>query len=170
MILLDFLRKKIMSKKVATKKSSNNSKLSIKVKLLNPEFIGVPTKATEGSSAYDLKANIKENLVLIPRGEAKIPTGVAFEIPQGYSGKVLCRSNIGNQGLIIPNAPGLIDTDYRGEIFVKFINIGKNIVTIEPGNRIAQIKFEKDEDTSLEEVSELSPTERGENGFGSTGV
>lgn len=154
----------------------------IKVKRLRP-WAKLPVKATEGAACYDIhfamnretKALLKhsnlESVPLDPGQSLRFGTGLAFEIPPGWEMQVRPRSGLANkQNLIVPNSPGTVDSDYRGEVFVGLKNIGKLKRTIDSGDRIAQITFRRVPEVKLIEVDELSETERGEGGFGSTGV
>ena len=139
------------------------------IKLLRETSV-MPKRATEGSAGYDLSADIHEK-VEIKCGEiVMIPTGVALEIPAGYVGLVFSRSGLGaKHGVTLANSVGVIDSDYRGEISVPLICTKKEGYTVEPQERVAQIVIVPFFAEELVEVSELSDTERGEKGFGSTG-
>jgi dUTP pyrophosphatase len=170
------IKKKTIAKKTATKKpiakkiKAYDKGIKVKIKLLNPDKIQIPTRGTVGSAAYDLQANIESELTLIPHTQAKLATGIALEIPQGYHGEVVLRSGVSASGLVLSNAPGIIDSDYRGEIFLSLSNTGRSILKIAPYDRIAQIIFKKNEEVNFQVCDELSETARGEKGFGSTGV
>ena len=127
----------------------------------------LPTKATEGSNAYDLYATYGGN---ITSDEAKVfDTGIKVQVPQGYCMLVLSRSGHGfNKGLRLANCVGLIDSDYRGEVKVKLHNDSKSTYKIEQGERIAQALFLKTEDVNFLQVPGLDATVRGEQGLGST--
>jgi len=127
--------------------------------------------ATEGSAGIDLRSNNKEAITLAP-GETKlIPTGIAIALPVGYEAQVRPRSGLAlKNSVTVLNTPGTIDSDYRGEVGVILINHGKQDYVVEPGTRIAQMIVAKYEKVELDFVTELSETERGEGGFGSTGV
>ena len=143
--------------------------LEIKFKRVRPSS-RVPVYATEGSSGLDLFADIEEEIVLNPLDRAKIPTGIALEIPEGYEAEVRPRSGLALEwGVTLINSPGTIDSDYRGEVFVLLINLGKEPFLLKPGMRIAQLVFKKVERVVLKEVDELGRSERGEGGFGHTG-
>ena len=167
------IKKKVKITKTAVKKPKTALRkdgVNVKIKLLNPEKIGTPTKGTTGAAAYDLQANLESELTLIPHAQGKIATGIALEIPEGYHGEVTLRSGVSASGLVLTNSIGIIDSDYRGEIFLSLSNTGRSILKIAPYDRIAQIIFKKNEDAHFEIVAELSETVRGEKGFGSTGV
>lgn len=107
---------------------------------------------------------------LEPGDIALIPTGLSLAIPVGFEGQVRPRSGLASRhGVTVPNAPGTIDADYRGELKVALINLGRATHTIEPGARIAQLVIAPVSRATLHEVEELSTTQRGEGGFGSTG-
>ena len=126
----------------------------------------IPTKATEGSAAYDLYAT--EN-VYIPHGEtAVVSTGLSMEIPEGWKGEIYSRSGLASKGIFVANSPGKIDSDYRGEIKVILHNTRREIVGIHSGERIAQFEINPVHPIDWEE-GELTDTERGEGGLGSTG-
>ena len=134
--------------------------------------IDLPFYASDGASGADVKAKISENIVIEP-GETKlIPTGLRFEIPQGYEIQVRPRSGLAvkNQVTVL-NTPGTIDSDYRGELLIILINHGKEAFTVEPGMRIAQIVLAPvvQAEFILQEAP-LSQTLRGDRGFGHTGT
>jgi dUTP pyrophosphatase len=119
----------------------------------------------------DLQANIPAPIVLRPLERCLIPTGLFLEIPEGYEAQVRPRSGLAlRKGLTILNAPGTIDSDYRGEVGVILVNLSSEEVVIEPGDRIAQLVVARYEKVEWKELEELSFTERGSGGFGSTGV
>ncbi len=130
----------------------------------------IPGSAYAGDAGYDLCAT--EEVTLKPFERALIPTGLAVQIPEGYAGFVLPRSGMAiKQGLSLVNAPGLIDSNYRGELKAIAINLDpKNPIEIHVGDRIAQLVIMKVETVNFREVSELDSSERGEGGFGSSGV
>lgn len=134
------------------------------------EASAIPQYATHGSAACDLQAVINQPLTLLP-GEIKaIETGIALEIPHGQAGLILPRSGQAKRGLSVANAPGLIDPDYRGEIKVLAHNISNDPITIHPGDRIAQLMFAPHYKAHFQPIDALNATERGDGGFGSTGV
>ena len=127
-----------------------------------------PARATNGSAGFDLRAT--EGGAISPGYRNVFGTGVSAAIPPGFVGKVYSRSGHGfKYGVSLANGTGIIDSDYRGEIKVSLINQGHDFFEVERGDRIAQIIFEKVEDVELEKVNVLDVTERGGNGFGSTG-
>ena len=131
----------------------------------------LPAPATAGSSGVDLRAALREDLVLRPGERRLVPTGFAVAIPDGYEGQVRPRSGAAlKQGIGIPNAPGTIDSDYRGELAVILINLGQEAVTLRRGDRIAQLVIAPVARARFDEVAELPPTDRGAGGFGHTGT
>lgn len=127
-----------------------------------------PARATDGSAGFDLRAT--EGDVISPGYRKAFGTGVSVAIPPGFVGKVFSRSGMGfKHGVSLSNGTGIIDSDFRGEIKVSLINKGNDFYTVKRGDRIAQIIFEKLPDIELEKVTVLDVTERGDNGFGSTG-
>lgn len=133
----------------------------------------LPERATIGSSGFDLRAAVAvtDAVVLRPGERRLVPTGFAVAIPAGYEGQVRPRSGAAlKQGLALPNAPGTIDSDYRGEVAVILINLGQEPVTIRRGDRIAQLVIAPVAPARFEEVAELPPTDRGAGGFGHTGA
>ncbi len=110
--------------------------------LAHGEGLEMPAYATAGSAGCDLRAAIEAPLLILPGGRALVPTGVAVAIPEGYEGQVRIRSGLAHdKGLAVVNAPGTIDSDYRGEIRVIVANLGSELVTLERGERIAQLVF-----------------------------
>jgi dUTP pyrophosphatase len=131
----------------------------------------LPEKATPGSSGVDLRACIEAPVRLPPGGRRLIPTGFAFAIPSGYEGQVRPRSGLAlRQGLTMLNTPGTIDSDYRGEVAVVAINLGEAPVTIQRGDRIAQLVIAPVADVRVREARALPGTKRGAGGFGHTGT
>ena len=148
-------------------------KFPIRCKRVNGgEDLPLPSQKTEGSAGYDLRANIQEQIVLKPGERRLIPTGIALELEAGQVCLVVPRSGLANDyGISVVNSPGIVDFDYRGELHVNLINEGKEDFIIERGNRIAQmVVINYVYPAQLVEVEELSETERGANGHGSTGV
>jgi dUTP pyrophosphatase len=145
--------------------------ISVPIKVLtHGEGLEAPAYATAGSAGCDLRAAIEASLLILPGGRVRVPTGLAVAIPEGYEGQVRVRSGLAHdKGLAVLNAPGTIDSDYRGEIRVIIANLGSEPVTLERGERIAQIIFAPVARASFEKVPELPSTHRGEGGFGSTG-
>ena len=131
----------------------------------------LPAYATEGASGMDLCAYLEEPMTLLPMERKLIPTGIYVEIPEGYEGQVRARSGLAiKKGIGLVNGIGTIDSDYRGELRVPLINWGGEPFEIQDGDRIAQLVIAKYERVQVEPVQELSDTDRGEGGFGHTGV
>lgn len=129
-----------------------------------------PERQTPGSAGYDLCACIQEPVVLEPGDSFAFPTGLAAEIPAGCVGLVFTRSSMGvKHGITLPNSVGVIDSDYRGELVVPLQNYGKEPYAVQPGERVAQLIIVPVALPRLEEARELSSTQRGTGGFGSTG-
>ncbi|WP_295147934.1 dUTP diphosphatase [uncultured Peptoniphilus sp.] len=143
----------------------------MKLKVINKSKHPLPKYETDGSSGMDLRANLDENLVLKPLDRVLVPTGLYFEFEKGYEAQVRARSGLAlKKGLGLPNGIGTIDSDYRGELKVILINMSRDDVVIEDGDRIAQVVFMKIEIPDLVEVEEISDTERSDGGFGHTGL
>lgn len=145
--------------------------LEVKIKKLDNKVISLPKYETEGSAGFDLKARTDFDILIKPHEIKLIKTGLAFELPIGYEGQIRSRSGLAlKNGIFILNSPGTIDSDYRGEIGIILANFGNEDFVVNDGMRIAQMVISKCEKVSLIEVEELSMTNRGEGGFGSTGV
>ena len=139
-------------------------------KLPHASDLNIPAKATGKAAGFDLSAAITANQSVQPGAFSLIPTGIAVSIPPGYEGQVRPRSGLAlKHGLSILNTPGTIDSDYRGEVKVIIINFGSKPYTINRGERIAQLVIAAVPEVSLEEVSDLEDTPRGQGGFGHTG-
>ena len=131
----------------------------------------LPSYETSGSAGMDLPAAIEETIVLESLERTAIPTGLQIAISDGFEGQVRPRSGLAfRHGLTVTNAPGTIDSDYRGELKVLLVNLGKDSVTIERGMRIGQLVIAPVVQAVVSEVATLDETERGAGGFGSTGV
>lgn len=144
-----------------------DKRLVVKVKRLSEEA-RIPHAANKGDVAFDLYA--LEGYVLRPNERFAVPTGIALEIPPGYEGQVRPRSGLAlHEGITILNSPGTIDSGYRGEVKVIVINLSSEEFAIKEGMRIAQLAIREAPDIVFAEVDELSDTERGEGGFGSSG-
>ena len=141
----------------------------VKVKKLRPDA-KIPRFGSADAACADLSACLDHDFVTIaPHTTRKIGTGLAMEIPRGYSGNIFARSGISSDRYLRPgNCVGKIDSDYRGEVIVPLLNEGERVFDINPGDRIAQIVFQKYGIFEIEEVEELDATERGSGGFGST--
>ena len=142
----------------------------ILIKRLSKE-VSLPKYKTSGSSGMDLAANINANININPGKIAIIPTGLALSIPKGFEVQIRPRSGLATkQKISVLNTPGTIDSDYRGEIKVILINLGEETFKVEKGLRIAQMVVCPIVQAQLKEVDDLSETERGKGGFGSTGT
>lgn len=130
----------------------------------------IPEYKTSGSAGMDLTACLTEPL-LLPKGEVVlVPTGLAMAIPEGYEGQIRPRSGFSTkQRILIPNSPGTIDSDYRGEILIPLLNLSGSDFLLEPGTRVAQMVIQAVVKFPIQVVLELGSTERGSGGFGSTG-
>lgn len=143
----------------------------LKVKVVNKGKQELPKYATIGSAGMDLRANLDEPMVLKRFERKLIPTGIYIQLPEGYEAQVRPRSGLAlKHGLLVPNSPGTIDADYTGEVCVMLWNLGEEDFTINPGERIAQMIVSKYEQVDWVPVEELEKTERGDGGFGHTGV
>lgn len=142
----------------------------VQVSIVNKSRNPLPSYATAGSAGLDLRADLKEPLVLNPQQRSLVPTGLYIELPAGYEAQVRPRSGMAMQlGITCLNSPGTIDSDYRGELKVILINLDNSVHTILPGDRIAQMIISQTERAELIEVNQLNDTIRGEGGFGHTG-
>lgn len=130
----------------------------------------IPEYKTSGSAGMDLTACLTEPL-LLPKGEVVlVPTGLAMTIPEGYEGQIRPRSGFSTkQRILMPNSPGTIDSDYRGEILIPLLNLSGSDFLLEPGTRVAQMVIQAVVKFPIQVVLELGSTERGSGGFGSTG-
>ena len=143
----------------------------MKVKVVNKSGQSLPQYATALSAGVDVRAAIAEPIVLESLGRALVPTGLFLEIPAGYEVQVRPRSGLAaKKGVTVLNAPGTIDADYRGEVCVILVNLSSQPFTVESGERIAQLVLARHEVIEWEEVDELSSSDRGAGGFGSTGT
>jgi dUTP pyrophosphatase len=134
------------------------------------EGLELPAYATAGAAGCDLRAAVSAPRRVAPGERALIPTGISVAIPEGFEGQVRMRSGLAlKKGLILPNAPGTIDSDYRGEVCVLLANLGAEAVEVARGDRIAQLVFAPVARARLEVVVELPGTPRQTGGFGSTG-
>lgn len=140
------------------------------VKIINQSSHDLPAYETIASAGLDLRAAISETIILAPLQRALVKTGLFMEIPTGYEAQVRPRSGLAlKNGITVLNSPGTIDADYRGEIGVILINLSAEPFEINNGDRIAQLVFAKVEQATWINAEELSTTDRGEGGFGSTG-
>ena len=143
----------------------------VTVRILKQTSNPLPTYETSDSAGMDLRAELAGPVHLEPGERVLVPTGLQLEIPRGYEGQVRPRSGLAlKQGLTVLNAPGTIDSDYRGDVGVILVNLSGEAQTIEPGDRIAQLLIAPVVQARLQPVSQLASSERGAGGFGSTGV
>lgn len=143
----------------------------MKVEIINTSKHPTPSYQTEQSAGMDLRANLSESIVLKPLQRVLIPTGLFIALPKGFEAQVRPRSGLAfKKGITVLNSPGTIDADYRGEVGVILVNLSNEEFIVEDGERIAQMVIAKHEQAEWIEVQELSETERGAGGFGSTGV
>lgn len=142
----------------------------MKVKVINRSHHDLPRYETPLSAGMDVRANLSEPIVLKPLARAMVPSGLFVELPEGYEMQVRPRSGLAAKyGLTVLNAPGTIDADYRGEVKVILANLSGEEFTINDGERIAQLVVAQHAQVEWEATEELSDTERGAGGFGSTG-
>ena len=141
----------------------------IQIKKLS-DSVSIPKYETTGSSGMDIAAHIPNNIIIDPGEKALVSTGLSISIPVGYEVQIRPRSGLAaKKSITVLNSPGTIDADYRGEIKVILINLGKEKFVVKNGERIAQMVVCPVIQASLDEVKELSDTARGAGGFGSTG-
>lgn len=146
--------------------------MKVKIKILsNGRGLPVLEKQTKGAACVDLYAANYDKIVIPPRGTRLIPTGFSIEVPYGYEAQIRSRSGLAlKKGVFVGNSPGTIDSDYRGEVSVILFNESPLPFCIERGDRMAQMTIKKIEEFEFEYVDELSDTDRGNGGFGSTGL
>jgi dUTP pyrophosphatase len=141
------------------------------IKIINQSDNTIPQYATPGSAGMDVRANLQRPLTLQPLQREMVSTGLFIELPEGYEAQVRPRSGLANkQGITCLNSPGTVDSDYRGEIKIILINLSNEEQTIQHGDRIAQMIISKVEKAKLELVHQLNETQRGDGGFGHTGI
>lgn len=146
-------------------------KVKLKIKKWEHFKGEIPAYQSQLASGFDIKAQLSEPIQLLPGERALVPTGLSFEIPPGYELQARPRSGWAiKQGISLVNSPGTIDADYRGEVKIIVINHGRETVIINDQDRIAQLVLAPVVQAEFEEVSELSNSERGAGGFGSTGL
>ncbi len=142
----------------------------MQIKILNKSTHKLPQYETSGSAGLDLRAWVESPISLEPMERCLVPTGLSLELPQGYEAQVRPRSGLAyKKGITVLNAPGTVDSDYRGDIGVILVNLSKETFIINNGDRIAQMVIAKHEQAEWQEAMELVETERGEGGFGHTG-
>ena len=143
----------------------------INVEVINNSDYDLPSYATELSAGLDLRANITESKTIDTLEHCLIPTGLKIGLPEGFEAQIRPRSGLAlKHGITVLNSPGTVDADYRGEIGVILVNLSDKPFTINPGERIAQMVIARHEQAQFIEVDSLSESERGEGGFGHTGV
>jgi dUTP pyrophosphatase len=149
----------------------NNASLTIEIaREPGAEDLPLPSRATAGSSGYDLHAAVVRDVVIEPGDRALIPTGFSIALPRGYEAQVRPRSGLAlRHGIVLPNAPGTIDSDYRGELKVIVMNAGREEFTVRRGDRISQLVVAPVLSAEWSVVAKLDLTARGDGGFGHTG-
>ena len=143
----------------------------LKIQVINKGHQPLPQYATPQSAGMDLRANLEELIILRPLERRLIPTGLHIALPAGYEAQVRPRSGLAlKKGITVLNSPGTIDADYRGEVGVLLINLSQEDFVVNDGERIAQMVIARHEQGEFEAVEVLDETERGEGGYGHTGV
>lgn len=143
----------------------------IKINVVNRGHQQLPAYATPQSAGMDLRANIEEPIIIKPLERKLIGTGLHIALPEGYEAQIRPRSGLAlKHGITVLNSPGTVDADYRGEVMVLLVNLSDKDFVVSDGERIAQMVIAKHEQGEFVEVAELDETERGEGGYGHTGV
>ncbi|MBQ5972380.1 MAG: dUTP diphosphatase [Prevotella sp.] len=143
----------------------------IEVKVVNKGHQPLPAYSTPQSAGMDLRANLSEPVTLHPMERRLIPTGLHIALPEGYEAQIRPRSGLAlKKGITVLNSPGTVDADYRGEVGVLLINLSGEDFVVNDGERIAQMVVARHEQVKFEQVTLLDETERGEGGYGHTGV
>jgi dUTP pyrophosphatase len=143
----------------------------IEVKVVNKGHQPLPAYSTPQSAGMDLRANLSEPVTLHPMERRLIPTGLHIALPEGYEAQIRPRSGLAlKKGITVLNSPGTVDADYRGEVGVLLINLSGEDFIVNDGERIAQMVVARHEQVKFEQVTLLDETERGEGGYGHTGV
>ena len=143
----------------------------VKIKVVNTGCQPLPAYATSQSAGMDLRANIESPITLHPMERTLVPTGIRIELPEGYEAQVRPRSGLAlKHGVTVLNTPGTIDSDYRGELKVLLVNLSNDDFEVNAGERVAQMVIARHETATWKEVKVLDETERGEGGYGHTGV
>lgn len=143
----------------------------LKVKVINKSKHELPAYSTPQSAGMDLRANIDESLTLHPMERKLITTGIYMALPIGYEAQIRPRSGLAlKHGITVLNTPGTVDADYRGEVMVLLVNLSQEDFIVNDGERIAQMVIVKHEQADFVEVTELDKTDRGDGGYGHTGV
>lgn len=143
----------------------------MKVKIVNTSKWPLPAYATPASAGMDLRANIDEPITLASLDRVLVPTGIRIALPVGYEAQIRPRSGMATKhGISVLNTPGTVDADFRGELKVTLVNLSRDPFTVNPGDRIAQMIVSRHERVEWEPSEVLDETERGEGGWGSTGL
>ena len=145
--------------------------VTVRVRVLpHGEGLELPSYASAGAAGADLRAAVSEPLVVDPGARVAVPTGIVLEIPEGWEGQVRPRSGLAiRHGLTVVNAPGTVDSDYRGEVRVLLVNLGDEPVSVARGDRVAQLVLAPVSRAAFVVADDLGSTVRGAGGFGSTG-
>lgn len=144
--------------------------VKVKIKKVGLEEYPLPSYETLGAAGCDLRANIQEDIVLKHMDIVLVPTGICLELPDGIEAQIRSRSGNSSKGLVCLNGVGTIDWDYRGELHIPLINLGKEDFVIKRGHKLAQLVLNRVLRADFELVDELEETQRGNKGFGSTGI
>lgn len=140
-------------------------------RLSHARDLPLPRRASTGSAGYDLHAAVENGVTFAPGERRLVPTGFCLEIPPGFEAQIRPRSGLAlSHGLTVLNAPGTVDSDYRGEVGVLLVHLGDEPLTLRRGDRIAQLVLARVEEIAWDEVDELAPSDRGAGGFGSSGT
>ena len=143
----------------------------VAVNIINTSANPLPSYATSGASGMDIRAYLEEPVLLQPLERYLVPTGLFIELPPGYEAQIRPRSGLAiNQGITCLNAPGTVDSDYRGELKVILINLGNLAMEIKNGDRIAQMVIARTEQVQLLQAEQLNASVRSSGGFGHTGI
>ena len=143
----------------------------MKIKVVNKSKHNLPNYSTPSSAGMDIRANIDNPIILNPLERIVVKTGIFIELPDGYEAQIRPRSGLAfKKGITVLNSPGTIDSDYRGEIGIILVNLSQEKFIIEDGERVAQMVISKHEQAEWIDVQDLEKTERGDGGFGSTGI
>lgn len=144
---------------------------ALKVKIINRSHHPLPAYATPGSSGMDVRAFVKHPIVLQPLERVLVPTGLYLQLPRGYECQIRPRSGLAlKHGITIANAPGTVDSDYRGEVGIIVINLSKEPFVINDGERICQMVIARYDRVEWEQVERIDETVRGDSGFGHSGT
>jgi len=158
-------------KSTGTSEEASGESLRVEVRRVGAIEVPLPRYQSEHAAGMDLQAAIADAVTLRSLERVMIPTGLAMAIPNGWEGQVRPRSGLAaKRGVTVVNAPGTVDSDYRGEVKVALVNLSAETVTIEPLERVAQIVFARHGRATLEVVETLDETARGDGGYGSTGA